>query len=729
MVTLMRRYLLIFLVHCFSLICYSQQNYVDSLNAIINKTNIDTVKIKALKEIALNLYRKSPGEAEKYCKQCIELSESAEYNDGLIRCNNILGIINIIKTDYASALENFDISLQRALEVNDLLSVFRAYNNIGSVYVNLNNYPKAVDYYTLALKIAEKLNNQESIAQSCVNIAVIHKDNKDIAKAMEYNNKAIKIAKSIGNDQILSLVYGNISNILSSQNDYSGAIEYCKKGLYIADKSGDIYSIGVAYINLGDYFYKIYEEGISKKKENKIAYDSSIYYYNEAISLSKKLDDPQRLCNAIIGLGKISFSKKEYKKAKQYFIEVLDISKEIQNIDKEVEAYLFLSEIDYAIGDYRSAFQNYKQYKILNDSLTDASKMNSVSEMEIRYQTEKKQKQIEDLKKERTFQSEKAKHLLLVIALIAILLIISIIAFIMKRKDNNLLKGKNAEISKNREELQTQADYLSAANIEILKQQKLLQRNHKNITDSIKYASLIQNAVLPSEETLKGLLPNYFIFYKPRDIVSGDFYFAKLIKNNLYLAAADCTGHGVPGALLSMLGIALLNELVHKPEIEDASQVLNELRIQLKSSLQQTGLKAEQHDGIDISFCILNFQTNILNYSGAYNPIWIFRKDQELIELKADRQPVGIHLKEIPFTQKTIQLQKEDIVYLFSDGYYSQLGGITYEKFKSGRFKDLVKRIGSKEIEEQKLILENEFDLWKGKYDQTDDVLVVCFKV
>jgi serine phosphatase RsbU (regulator of sigma subunit) len=725
----MRRYLFLFFILSLSIVGYSQQNYIDSLNNIINKTNIDTVKIKALKEIALNLYRKSPAEAEKYCKQCIELSESAEYIDGLIRCNNVLGIINIIKTDYASALENFDVSLQKALEVNDLLSVFRAYNNIGSVYVNLNDYPKAVEYYTLALKIAEKLNNKESIAQSCVNIAVIHKDNKDIVKAMEYNNRAIKIAKSIGNDQILSLVYGNISNILASKKDYSGAIDYCRKGLNIAIKSDDNYSIGVAYINMGEYFYNIYENVTSVKHRNKNALDSSIYYYNKAITLSEKLDDPQRLCNAKIGLGKILFLKKNYKKAIQYFKEVVNISKKIQNIDKEVDAYLFLSRIDSSLGNYKSAYQNFKYHKLLNDSFTNVSKMNSISEMEIRYQTEKKQKQIEDLKKEKAFQSDRNKHLSIVMILIAILLIISIIAFIMKRKDNHLLRIKNTEISKNREELQTQADNLEEANKEILKQQKQLQRSHKNITDSIKYASLIQNAVLPSEETLRGLLQDYFIFYKPRDIVSGDFYYAKKVNNNLFLAAADCTGHGVPGSLLSMLGVAILNELVIKAKNVNPALMLDEFRQQIKSALQQTGQKGEQQDGIDISFCILNLKTNLLNYSGAYNPLWIFRKGMELIEIKGDRQPVGVHLRESPFKLQSIQLQKDDTVYMFSDGYYSQLGGLTYEKYKSGRFKDLIKRIALLEIEEQQKILESEFERWKGLHGQTDDVLIIGFKI
>lgn len=299
----------------------------------------------------------------------------------------------------------------------------------------------------------------------------------------------------------------------------------------------------------------------------------------------------------------------------------------------------------------------------------------------------------------------------------------------MKRNDNKLLRGKNAEISKNREELQTQTDYLSEANKEILKQQKLLQRSHNKITDSIKYASLIQNAVLPSEQTLKTLLTNYFIFYKPRDIVSGDFYYAKKVNNKLYLAAADCTGHGVPGSLLSMLGVAILNELVIKAENSNTAQILDEFRLQIKSSLQQTGQRGEQQDGIDISFCILNLDTNILNYSGAYNPLWIFRKDNELVEFKGDRQPLGIHLRETPFKQQSIQLKKGDTVYMFSDGYYSQLGGLTYEKYKSGRFKDLIKKIAFLEIEEQQKILESEFELWKGINSQTDDVLIIGFRI
>jgi serine phosphatase RsbU (regulator of sigma subunit) len=238
-------------------------------------------------------------------------------------------------------------------------------------------------------------------------------------------------------------------------------------------------------------------------------------------------------------------------------------------------------------------------------------------------------------------------------------------------------------------------------------------------------------------------LPQHFVFYKPRDIVSGDFYFVKKINNQIVIAVADCTGHGVPGALLSMLGVASLNELVLRAETKSPGNLLNELRNQLKSSLQQTGRKGEQQDGIDISLCIINLDTNCLTFSGAYNPILIFQSStetfenqsdssqghQKCIEIKADRQPVGVYLREFPFTEQTFQLQKGDVIYLFTDGFYSQFGGAVGEKYKSVKLKKFLENIYHLPMDEQKDAVEKEFYQWKGHNEQTDDVLLMSVKI
>lgn len=275
---------------------------------------------------------------------------------------------------------------------------------------------------------------------------------------------------------------------------------------------------------------------------------------------------------------------------------------------------------------------------------------------------------------------------------------------------------------------------------EIVQQKEEIQQSHKQITASINYAKRIQNAVLPNQELLKTLFPEHFIFLKPRDIVSGDFYFVKQIKNHTLIAGADCTGHGVPGAFMSMLGLAILNELVQKENIQNSAQVLNELRKQIKDSLQQTGKQDEQQDGMDIAFCAINNETLEMSFAGAYNPCWIFRKtdsgnnelsgsNYQLLVLEANRMPVGVYIKENDFTEQKFSLQENDIFYLFSDGYHSQFGGKGNEKYKSKRLKEFLHTICERPMAEQKELLEKDFNAWKGEQDQTDDVLVVGIRI
>ncbi len=265
---------------------------------------------------------------------------------------------------------------------------------------------------------------------------------------------------------------------------------------------------------------------------------------------------------------------------------------------------------------------------------------------------------------------------------------------------------------------------------EIVTEQKdqISKRNEK-INNSIKYARRIQNAVMPSEEYMTEILPEYFILNKPRDIVSGDFYWTELKDNQLIVVTADSTGHGVPGAFMSMLGVSMLNEIVNKDICHGASEILNELRNKIKSSLNQTGEKDEQKDGFDMALCIIDLENKKLEFAGAYNPLYLMR-DNQLIEIKADKMPVGIHIKEKEsFTSHKTDLEHNDLIYMFSDGYTDQFGGEKNQKFSKKSFKNLIKEIHNEPLKKQEEILSETFETWKGKLDQLDDVLVFGIKI
>ncbi len=267
---------------------------------------------------------------------------------------------------------------------------------------------------------------------------------------------------------------------------------------------------------------------------------------------------------------------------------------------------------------------------------------------------------------------------------------------------------------------------------ELAQSERILQKKNKHITDSIQYASRIQRAVLPTRETMEKYLSEFFILFKPKDIVSGDFYWINKRQNKLFLAVADCTGHGVPGAFMSMLGVAFLNEIVNSyPDLENitASYVLNQLRTYIKTMLQQEAQKSDTNDGMDIAFIIIDKENMELEYAGAHNPLVIIREDK-LIVYKADKMPIGIFYKEKEsFTNNVIDLQKDDVIYLYSDGYADQDSEETRRKFMSVNLRELLTKISNLPMHQQKSELEAEHIKWKGNRDQVDDILIFGLKI
>jgi len=270
---------------------------------------------------------------------------------------------------------------------------------------------------------------------------------------------------------------------------------------------------------------------------------------------------------------------------------------------------------------------------------------------------------------------------------------------------------------------------------------RVLNDQHTKIKESIQYAERIQSAVLIPEDYLSEFMKDHFVLFKPRDIVSGDFFWATHQDKRLVIAVADCTGHGVPGALLSMLGISFLNEIVNRSESMHANQILNLLRTYLITSLHQTGRKGEAQEGIEIALCVIDAPKNLMEFSGANRPLYIIRENgsdrdpmpedlkHELIQINADKMPIGIYDEEMtPFNNNVIHLQKNDAVYLFSDGYVDQMGGPQRKTFRSHRFKNLLLEIQDQTMEKQKSILIERMESWRGDVEQIDDILVLGFK-
>ena len=262
----------------------------------------------------------------------------------------------------------------------------------------------------------------------------------------------------------------------------------------------------------------------------------------------------------------------------------------------------------------------------------------------------------------------------------------------------------------------------------ISEQKDKIERQQKELAESLEYASSIQTALLPDLRYFKKLFPESFVLFKPRDIVSGDFYWYACKGRRIALTAADCTGHGVPGAFMSMLGISFLNEIVSKC-VPKANIILNRLRENVMKALHQTGAIAENKDGMDIALCVFDLDRMEMEFSGAFNPLYMIRKGM-LHETRGDKMPIGINaVMERSFKNHDIKLHKGDMIYLFSDGYADQFGGPEDKKFKYSTLKELLIRISQKPMNEQKKLLENSFKRWKADGDQVDDVLLIGLKI
>jgi serine phosphatase RsbU (regulator of sigma subunit) len=290
----------------------------------------------------------------------------------------------------------------------------------------------------------------------------------------------------------------------------------------------------------------------------------------------------------------------------------------------------------------------------------------------------------------------------------------------MQQKEE--IEAQRDEIEAQRDEIKQQIDLSELQTDRILKQ-------NKDITDSIEYAKHIQIALFPDKITLQKTLKNGFCLFKPKDIVSGDFYWVAQIGNKSIIAAADCTGHGVPGAFMSIIGINFLNEIIYDEHVLTPKEILNQLRKKIIKTMVHANRISETKDGMDISLIVIDYDNMKLEYAGAYNNLYYIR-DHMLNVIKADRMPVGISEKSIaPFTNHTIDIQKGDLFYMFTDGYTDQFGGPQRKKFRPGNLRELLLEIHENEMPEQKRILFETFINWKSKEQQVDDILSIGVKI
>jgi serine phosphatase RsbU (regulator of sigma subunit) len=410
-----------------------------------------------------------------------------------------------------------------------------------------------------------------------------------------------------------------------------------------------------------------------------------------------------------------------------------------------------LSKVYARSSNFEKAYEYALLFKTMNDSIFTLENQKQIHTIENRFEIERKQREIELqsaklARQEVEIRQQHYKQNVLLVGFVSVLAVVLlfVIAYYRIRKAKKLIQKQKGQIEESNEELNQSNEELNVT-IETVNQQKLqIEKTNKEITGSIHYAKYIQNAILPKSETFNKFLKDHFVLYKPKDIVSGDFYWTTELEGRTIIATADCTGHGVPGAFMSMLGVSFLNDIINKEYITHPAVILRRLRKEVIHALQQKGEMGEQRDGMDMGICSIDFKAMELQYSGANCPLYIIRNknrqgidnaiktefnDAILYEIKGDRMPISIYEKMDKFNLVEISLQKGDLIYMFSDGFSDQFGGVDGKRFKYKPFKQLLLENCEKPMIDQKSELDKAFYNWKQDCDQIDDVMVLGFLV
>ena len=614
-----------------------------------------------------------------------------------------------------SALACGNIAFKSAKKLNDVSILAESHMLMGYGFEAKGNYKAALQNFIVATDLFKKIKNKPKLAQCYTAMGIVYWYQGFSDKAIEYYKKNISISTELKDENGLAASYGNIAIILDERKDLDNALNYYNKALDIFEKNKRTMQTAACLDNMS-LIYK-------QKKEFKTALDFNLRSYN----LREGIGDTIGMLASMENLGGIFIALNKLDDAISISERVVVIASRLGAKEDVKFAYINLKEAYEAKNDYKSANGILNKLMEIKDSLRNIENANQIAELETKFKTKEKEIELSEVKliqqlrdKENSEQLKRKNYLIAVLVIIGILIILIGILllkrFIDKQKIVEAINKKNEAIE--------------AQKIVIDKAYQELSEKNKDITDSIKYAQKIQQAVLPSHKFISDELAktktDYFILFKPKDIVSGDFYWFHKTESALFYVTADSTGHGVPGGFMSMLGINLLNEIVIERGVTNPGDILNRLREEIVRSLKTD--EGYSKDGMDAVVCKIDFKENKLEYAAANNPVYLIR-GKELIVLPAQKMPVGYSDNMQPFEANTLSLSAEDSIYTITDGFADQFGGAKGKKFKYKQLKELLISISSEPMTKQYHTLNESFENWKGDLEQVDDVCIIGVKI
>jgi serine phosphatase RsbU (regulator of sigma subunit) len=727
-------YTIVFAMFLFQCNSFSaQETRVDSLLRVVKTLSAetsaasldDTIRIKALIDLSKEyVTTRDFSKSIKYASiakliseklvNALDISISKTWLANAIQC---IAYTFENQENYSNALAQYKKELLLREAVGEKRSIAKCLNKIGEMYNSQDNLDASLEFYYKALNLIDETNYKDEVLTVYNNIGIAYDRQKNHSKSLEYYTKVLSLSKSIGDKNTMGICYSNIGTLYAEEGKNKLALDYFYKFLKIAEESDNKKNIAIAYLNISN----VYDvEG---------NYTKSFEMQFEAIKVFEELGNQAELAlikanigSSYLSLAKTTSNKSEKVKSlgesEKYFKESLLLYKKIGQIESIGQVYYDLSELAKLKGNFENSLNDYKMYIQYRDSLMKLKNDEKSIRAEMNYEFNQKEN-LSKLALERnqavaSEESERQKKILYLF--IVAFIFTAILAIFILRSNRNKQKANRIII------LQKQ---------EVERQKNLVEEKQEQILSSIGYAKRIQDSVLISESIITANIPDLFITYIPKDIVSGDFYWYSRQGDESFIVVADCTGHGVPGAFLSMVGSTLLNEIINHKQLFDPALIIKELANGLSDTLISKEKDEFNQDGMDISICKVNHQTKKLYFAGANQSIFIV-DNKSTNEIKAQISSInGIFAlnKNEKITNFEWDLKPDTMVYMSTDGYVDQIGEITNKKFLTSRYEKLLKEINGLPIEKQNQLLEENFDEWMGDSKQIDDVLVIGFKI
>ncbi len=672
--------------------------------------------------------------------RAIYYRETAKDLRGLGDSYNNLATVYLLRGDYTTALAYHEKALQARIQIRDSQGIADSYANIANIHHHKGLYPAALDNYLKAAAIFEKIKDLYALTLIWTNIGGIYRLQKQHAEARSYIERAIPLQESIKAYQPLASAYNTLANIYLDQQNQDSALTYYQKSIEIAEAIGARNMLFSLYNNVAGIFL------------SKGDFASAIDYYRKCEGLVQKMGMPGRYGTVYANLAGVYLAMGQPYLAYPLLLRAEKIAVEAEERDHLSRIYKKLSLAESLIARmnhqperYLASLNFYQKHVALQESLYNQDNVRMLERLQNQYAYEKKEAALrveqerERLLAQANIRQREMQRNYSLIGLVVALVGIGVLLFLLRiiRRQRNTLQVVNAELEVANAELEATNDALETTNQALVSSNKALEESNKiiqaqkdvleeknrDILDSITYAKRIQEALLPSSEKWQALLPESFVLYLPRDIVAGDFYWLAETEEHIYVAVADATGHGVPGAFVSMICVTTLQKIIHEEGITSPASIL--MRSKELITAQLTQYDKRIRDGMDIALLQISRQNPLeITFSGANRPLWIYLP-HEILEVPPTKQPIGYSEINRPFEEHRITLNPSAMLYLFTDGLTDQMGGPRGRKLMQKGLREYLLSIAHLSPHQQGESLRSFFEAWRGDHPQMDDVTII----